>query len=145
MSLSAFIPYVRAQLQTLGYVEHFDEFDDQNIAATILDKTFMLTPGRLSSGSSRGVDFEWTYPLTIELFFRGYAQPSNAIDGAFLEVEKILDLVFEIEKRNSVIGLRDVYPTGLSFEPFSGDNDSIIKCKIDLTAKIHIYNSENCL
>lgn len=145
MSLASFIPYVRAQLEGLGYREHFDEFDDANIAATIMDKTFLLTPGSLSSGPSRGVDYEWTYPLMVEIFFRGYSAPSTAVDAAILEIEKFLDVILEIEKRNSVAGIRDIYPTGIDFEPFSGDNDSIIKCKIGLTAKIHIYNSENCL
>lgn len=145
MSLSLLIPYVRNKLQGLGYTEHTDEFDGDNIPATVMDKTFKLNPGSLSAQRASSKDYLWTYPLEIEIFFRGYNYPSAAVDGAFVEVEKIMDEVFDIADRYSQSGIRDIYPTGVSFEPFSSDNDSIVRVKIDMSAQINIYNSKDCL
>ena len=145
MSLAAFIPYLRTKMQAQGYVEHFDEFDGENIPATVLDRAFRITPDTLTTGPSRQTDFEWTFPVTVEIYFKGYNRPSDAIDGAFIEIEKLNDALFDISERQSQNGIRDIYPTSIAFERFSGDNDHIIRAKIGLTAVLNIYNSKDCL
>ena len=142
--LNKFIPYLRTQLDALGYTEHSDEFDQDNIAATVIDKTYMITPRGLTSSRSSHTSYEWTFPVNITLWFRGYRTPSDAVDGALESVESVLDNVLDIGSRYSQTGMSDIYPTAIDFEPIDKSNDCIIQASIGLTAVIQMFNDKNC-
>lgn len=142
--LNRFIPYLRSQLDGLGYVEHDDEFDQDNVAATVVDKTYMITPRGLTSSRSSHTSYEWTFPVVVTLWFSGYRKPSDAVDGALESVEKLLDNVLDIGSRYSQDGLSDIYPTTIDFEPIDSSNDCIIQASIGLTAVIQMFNDKNC-
>lgn len=145
MSLASLIPYVRSKMNTLGYSEHRDEFDLENIPSTVIDKTYSIQVESLSVGNKSHVDYEWSFPLSLYVFYKGYNNPSDAMDGAIGEAERIMTELFEIEDRFSVEGIRKIEANGLSFSPMSQDNDTIIRTKIELTGTINIYYSKNCL
>lgn len=142
--LTRFIPYVRTVLEDMGYTEHDDEFDQDNIAGTVIHKTFMITPGSLSSSVSSHTSFEWTFPVKVSLFFEGYRKPSDAIDGAIEGVELFLDQVLDVEKRFSIEGIQTLRPTSIDFNPIDGSNDTIIQASIGLTATIQMFNDLDC-
>lgn len=142
--LGKFIPYLRSVLEGMGYVEHFDEYDKENVANTIIDKSYSITPRGLTSQKSSHLSFEWTFPVTINLWFSGYRKPSDATDDALEKVEAFLDLALDVSTRYSVSGLTDLFPTSIDFEPISDSNDSIIKASIGVTAIINMFNDKNC-
>lgn len=142
--LNKFIPYVRSKLDLMGYMEHVDEYDDDNIAATIIDRSYKITPGSLSSSRSNHSDFEWTFPVTVDLWFRGFNKPSDALDYAIERVESFLDNTLDLGDRFNVAGLREIYSTSIDFKPLSESNDCIIQASIGLTAIIHVYHDANC-
>jgi hypothetical protein len=142
--LNRFIPYLRSQLDALGYFEHDDEFDKDNIANTVLDKTYMITPGSLTSSRSSHLSYTWTFPVTVNLWFSGYRKPSDAVDGAIESIELILDSVLDISNRYSQDGLTEIYPNNIDFEPIDKSNDCIIQASIGLTAVIQMFNDKNC-
>jgi hypothetical protein len=142
--LNRFIPYLRSQLNTLGYLEHDDEFDQDNVAKTIIDKSYMITPRGITSSRSSHTSYEWTFPVELILWFSGYRKPSEAVDGALENIEKILDEVLDISVRYSQEGLSDIYPTTIDFTPIDSSNDCIVQATVGLTAVIQMFNDKNC-
>jgi hypothetical protein len=142
--LNKFIPYLRQVLNDLGYHEHEDEFDQDNIASTVIDKTYMITPQGLRSSRSSHLTFEWTFPVVVTLFFSGYRKPSEAVDGSLEQIELFLDEVLDVSERYSVQGLADLYPTSIDFNPVDQSNDTIVQASIGLTAIINMFNDKNC-
>lgn len=145
MSLSLVLPYIRAKMSTLNYVEHFDAFDGENIPSTILDKSYRVTVETMSAGKSRALDYEWTMPVEIEVYFKGFTRPIVAIDEAIMEVEKIMDTMLDVSDRFSQSGIREMYPTQLSFERFTGDNDAVIRAKFRIEAIVNLLNDRICI
>jgi hypothetical protein len=142
--LNRFIPYLRGHLDALGYTEHTDEFDQDNVAKTVIDKTYMLTPGGLTSSRSSHTSYEWTFPVTLTLWFSGYRNPSDAVDGALESIENVLDNVLDIGSRYSQAGIMDIYPSSIDFEPIASSNDCTIQASVGLTATIQMFNEKNC-
>ncbi len=142
--LNKFIPYLRGVLNDLGYVEHEDEFDQDNIANSVIDKTYLVTPKGLTSSRSSHLTYEWTFPVVVSLFFSGHRRPSDAVDSAIESIELFLDEALDIEKRYSVEGLSDLYATSIDFAPVDESNDTIIQASIGLTGIIHMFNDKNC-
>lgn len=142
--LNKFIPYLRGKLNDLGFQEHDDEFDQDNVASTVLDKTYLITPGRLSSSRSSHSSYEWTFPAVVTLFISGYRKPSDAVDSALEIVENFLDECLDVSSRYSIVGLQDIHPTDVSFSPVDGSNDTVIQVSIGITAVLNMYNDKNC-
>lgn len=142
--LDKLIPYVRTKIESLGYKEHVDEYDQNNIASTVINKTFMMTPGTLTSSRSSHQSYEWTFPLEIVIWYKGYLKPSEAVEYAIENVEIVLDELLDVSSRYSVVGLSDIYPESIDFEPISESNDSIIKATIGIVGVLQMYNNKNC-
>lgn len=142
--LTRVIPYLRNVLQDMGYVEHDDEFDSENIANTVINKTFLITPSGITASVASHTSFEWTFSIVVNLFFEGYRKPSDAIDGALENVELFLDQVLDINKRYAIEGVQTLRPTNVDFEPVEESNDSIIKASIGLTATVQMFNDLDC-
>lgn len=142
--LTRFIPYLRTALDGLGFNEHEDEFDQDNIANTVIDKTYLITPNSITSSVSSHTSFEWTFPVVVTLFFSGYRKPSDAVDGALENIELFLDEVLDVSKRFSIEGLQTLRPTNIDFSPVDGSNDTIIQASIGLTATIQMFNDLDC-
>ena len=142
--LNRFIPYLREKLNALGYQEHDDEFDEDNIAATVIDKSYMIKTRGITSARSSHTTYEWTFPVEVLLWFKGFRKPSDAVDGALESVELVLDEVLDISSRYTVPGLMDVHPSTIDFEPIDAPNDCIIQASVGLTAVIQMLNDKNC-
>lgn len=142
--LSRFIPYLRGVLNDLGYQEHTDEFDEDNVASTVLDKTYMITPQGITSSRSSHTSYEWTFPVSVVLWFNGYRNPSDAVDGALDQIELFLDECLDIKKRNSIEGLADVYPNRVDFTPIDVSNDTVIQASISLVGVLNMFNDKDC-
>lgn len=142
--LTKVIPYFRTKLESLGYAEHLDEYDEDNIANTIIDKTYSVRPGTLSSSRSNSLDFEWTFPIDVTLWFNGYGRPSDAVDGSLESIENFLDVILDQANRFDIAGLREIYPTNIDLSPLSVSNDTIIKAKVGFVVVLHVVHNIDC-
>lgn len=142
--LNKFIPYLREQLNLLNYTEHDGEFDQDNIASTVLDRTYMITPQGLTSTRSSHTSYEWTFPANVTIWLKGFRNPSEAVDAALESAEAVLDNVLDISQRYSQSGMSDIYPTSIDFEPIDSSNNCVIQVSIGLTATIQMFNDKNC-
>lgn len=141
--LSSVLPYLRDTLDSLGYMEHVDEFDDTNISSTILDKTYVLRVGNLSTTGRDHISYSWLFPVTVEIFFKVYKNISSEIDGVLNSCEDFLDECLDISTLDSLpfTGLR---PDGIELSTISSSNDTVIKATINLVATVNMYNDKNC-
>lgn len=144
MSFSLAIPYIKEKMALLGYVEHDDEFDLENIPSTKIDKTYSLQVESISASPASHIDFEWSMPMYLFVFLNGYSKPSEAMIDALDKASTITDEIFEVTDRYYASGIRSFKPLSLDFKKYAEDADHIIMIKIGIEATINIFNSKNC-
>lgn len=144
MSLASVLPYVQEKLEVLGYLEHDDEFDLENIPSTKIDKAYSIQLGEFSASSASQLDYEWSVPMNLYVFLNGYARPNDAMLDAINKATAIMDELFEIDERYSQTGIRNIKPQSLDFKKYADDADHIIVIKVGIEATVNVFNSKNC-
>lgn len=129
MSLQAIRPYVTARLEGLGYAEHIDPFNDENIPSSLLDNGFhqliLSITGADKTNSSQGLDVS----VQVKVFFKGFRNPEEALTQG---IEKSEEIISEVTMFKNFQGLAKpitgVFLDSLNFEPYDeGSNDNIIQ------------------
>lgn len=140
MSLQAIRPYLSARMAALGYVEHTDPFNDENIPASLLDngfhQQFLQIIGIDKNNASQGID------VTVELkaFFKGFRNPDEALTQSIIQAEEIIaDLTAFKNYANNADPILSVLLDSLSFEPYSIDsNDNIVQVTFNFRFVVYI-------
>lgn len=140
MSLQAVRPYISAKMTGLGYVEHTDPFNDENIPASLLDNGFHqrftsilgIDKNQASQGIEAGVE--------LKAFFKGFRSPEDALTQSIIQAEDIISELSAFKNyANNVDPIMSVLLDSLSFEPYSdGSNDNIIQVTINLRFVVFI-------
>jgi hypothetical protein len=144
MSLGSVFPYIQNKMESIGYTEHSDEFDLDNVASTILDKSFSIQLGEFSASVASQLDYEWSIPISLYVYLNGYQRPSDAMTDAINKASVAMDEIIDVGDRYTQTGIRNIKPTSLDFKKYAQDADHIIVIKIGLEATVHIYNNKNC-
>src|SRR5574343_1265873 len=133
MSLTLVKPYFIARCEAKGLTEHHDGFNEENIAASNLDRAFHILLGTFSGRKLNQTDQEIDCPVTVSFFIKGFRDPASAIDEA-VQLEE--DLLKEILKNSNRLGqcLKNVVFNSSSREALSGDNDNAVKVIMNFTA-----------
>ena len=129
MSFTLVRSYFRARCKAVGMTEHVDAFNNNNIASTVIDKSFHLGP---PSGRNRKLnqeDHEFDIGLELSVYFKGYRNPSEGLDRA---IEMTETLVKEIEKPSNRLGtcLKNVVIQSINWEALDDSNDNAIRARI---------------
>ncbi len=126
--MQAIRPYVSKQMESVGYVEHIDPFNDENIPANLLDDAFhqMFLPinGTEKTNSSQGL----SVPVQVKKFTKGYRTPEEALTQSIIEAEEIIAamVTFGNYSQNTP-KITSVLLDSLNFEPYSEEsNDNVI-------------------
>lgn len=129
MSLQAVRPYLSQRLSLLGYSEHVDPFNDENIPSTLLDNGFhQLMLGILGAdktNASQGLDV----PVQVKVFFKGFRKPEEALTQSIIKAEEIIKSVTAYKNYASYDPpITAVFLDSLSFDPYDlGSNDNVIQ------------------
>lgn len=140
MSLQAVRPYVSARMAGLGYAEHLDPFNDENIPSSLLDNGFhqIMLPisGADKTNSSQGLDV----PVQVKAFFKGFRNPEEALTQSIIKAEEIIsDLTFIKNYSSLTPPITGVFLDSLSFEPYDeGSNDNIIQAVFVFRFSVYI-------
>jgi len=128
MALTDVRTYFRGKLDALGYSEWSDGFNSENIPQSLLDKSYHLEIGTITSATSSHLTYTFSYPLTVKIFLKGYVDPSGAIDDAILQSESILASILDTASRVG-LDIKDVIPGTVDVLQFdaSNDNDLILQ------------------
>lgn len=102
MSLDLIRPYFRAQVSSLGFEEWPDGYGDDNIPATILDRSFHQ---RLVSVSGTGVNqetIEYLATHSVKVLFKGFNDPASAIDQGIMDAQSIIVKCMDLDRKSVV-------------------------------------------
>lgn len=140
MSLDLIRPYFRAQVSSLGFEEWPDGYGDDNIPATILDRSFHQ---RVISVDGRAVNQETIEYMTthsVKVFFKGFNDPSSAIDQGILDAQSIIVKCMKLSDYTTA-GLKGIFFDSMTVDPYDETaNDNIIVATIIFNIRVF-----NCL
>lgn len=128
MSLQAVRPYLTDRLSALGYTEHVDPFNDENIPSTLLDNGFhqmiLSIDGADRAQNAQGLDVS----VQVKLFFKGFRDPAEALTQSIINAEGIITGVTLFGNySNYSPPITSVLLDSISFEPYSIDsNDNVV-------------------
>ena len=123
--LSLVRTYFRDRLEFLGFEEWRDGFNFENIPSTLLDKSFHIESGDVAPTASNHQVHEFSSPIIIRVFLKGFLDPVEAIDSAFDSADDIMAEVLLPANRLGV-NIKDVVPTNISVKPLSDQNDNSV-------------------
>jgi hypothetical protein len=145
MSFSSIKPYIRERLAAVSsdLREWEDGFNIQNIPETILDNSWHITFNQASQVSLNQDCLRYTYPITLNIFLKGYRSPADAIDNANLLGESILREVLKHANRLNIAAsttgkIINVLSTSFSLNPIDASNDNIVRLQIGFDCDIFI-------
>lgn len=135
MSMTEVRTYFRARLNALNYREHPDGFNFENIPQTILDRSYHLEIGLITGSTANQETHNFSYPLTIRIFLKGFRDPAAKIDDAIGQAEVILADVLKPSNRLGVT-IKDVVPDTVQVIPLDGTNDNDMILQMDFTTNL---------
>lgn len=134
MSLSNIKPYFRSRLDGLGFTEWLDGFSTDNIPQTILNQAYHILVESTDGGPINHTHQDTNSRVRVRLFYRGYANPSVALDEALVGVETIVKDVCKVANRTSM--LLNVIFESADYQPLNEDNDNSVLVEMVFTARV---------
>lgn len=136
MSLSAIRPLIRARMNSLGFKEHTDAFDDLNRPQKKLDKLYRLNTSTVTSGPSSQTTHEFDMDVEIVITLRGTGDKNVAlVDRAYSVADTVNADILSIAVRNGEV-VKDIVPTSISIDPYSVSDDNDLILTMGFTASI---------
>jgi len=136
MSITNVKGYFRTHCKALGYKEHDDAFNWENIGEAGANKVFhlefgdtrgekMQMPGALESGTQ----------LTVRLFFKPGRNVTSGVDSAILESESLIKRCLKAANRLGTT-LKNVTFDSMTIGRLDPSNDNQIISTINFTASV---------
>jgi hypothetical protein len=140
MSLQAIRPYVSAKMSALGYSEHTDPFNDENIPSSLLDngfhQRFTSILGVEKNQASQGIEAG----IELKVFFKVFRTPEDALTQSIINAENIIEELSAFKNYvNNADPIMSVLLDSLSFDPYSNEsNDNIVQVTINFRIVVFI-------
>lgn len=135
MGLASVRSLFRERLEGLGFTEHRDAFNFANIGATVIDKSFHLETGVVTSGPANQLAHFYDYGITVRIFKRGFNNPAEALD----EIDALADTVYaDLLAPGIRLGteIKDIVPNSYQPLPYDSSNDNTIILEMSFTASV---------
>ena len=132
MSFATVRPFLRNQFESLGFREWNDGFNFANIPSNLLDKSFHIESGPRSGGPANQIDHDFSYPVVIRVFKKGFRYPGDALDDADATIDTVYGAV--LNPVNSLgTDIKDIVPDTVSTIQLGPTNDNAIIIEFNLT------------
>lgn len=132
MSITSARSYFRARCNTLGFKEWKDGFNLDNIPSTILNRSYHITQGIISGVSLNQNDQVMDFPITVELFTKGYKDVASAIDSSIeLTEDLIIECVKPANRLTQTTGIKNIIFESATFDQLDNTNDNSIIAKLN--------------
>lgn len=135
MSLSDVRPFFRTRFEGLGFTEHQDAFSVNNIGEAVLDDSFHIESGVVSS-VNEPLTHIFTYPILVRIFKKGFADPIDALDAIDQTRADILDDILDPANRLQTTGINNVEFIDSSTLPLDDSNDNAIVLELNFNATV---------
>ncbi len=126
MTLGGVRGVFRTRLNNLSYREWTDGFNTANIPATILDRSYHLEVGTIQIGVQGGIQYEFSYPVTLRVLSKGFKDPGLAIDAALDNASAILADLMSPSVKLQTYGLKLLRPRTIDTQPLQVSNDNAV-------------------
>lgn len=133
MSLVNVLPFFRTRMDGLGYSEHEDAFNAENIPATILNNSYHLEVGPVVGGAIPHRTQEAEMPIVLRAFYKGYRSMNDARDDAITESETILCDILASSVRLGVT-VKNIIFDSYQLLPLNESNDNSIILEMSFRA-----------
>lgn len=140
MSFAAVLDYARARMDSLGFQEHDNAFDAENIPRTRYDTTYHL---ELLTATNIGADpyncVEIGVPFIVHVYqryFRTTNDGDSSRENSLAVADTIVDDFILAANRLTTTGILTVEFNSFDIEPLSDDNDNSAILNIQFSAKI---------
>jgi hypothetical protein len=131
MSIKFVRPYLRARLNALGFKEHTEAFNTENIASTVLNKSYHIGQGEIFNKRMQMDHSEVESSIALKFYIKGFRDTASAIDTSISLTEDILQSI--ISPSNRLLGnVKDVIFNSAAYEPLTVSNDNTVMATIDL-------------
>lgn len=138
MSLTAVIPYFRAQALEQGWHEWKDAFNTENIPGTLIDRSFHIQMGRANEKRLNQYDLEMIVPLQVKYYKKGFKDPASARDAAISSAETFAKACLKASNRLTGAGIKNVSLIGFEPSQYANTNDNIVVVQMEFTALVII-------
>jgi len=134
MSIASVRPYARARLNALGYKEHNDGFDAENIGKTELERAYILEVLDPTNTEVHNDNMHIDTPLVVKLFKAPTRKPKELIDTAIQDkIDAVIAAFMAAENRLTQTGFKNVTFNSASIEPLNDSNDNGVMIKLTFT------------
>ncbi len=132
MSVTLVVPLFRTRMDGLGYREHTDGFNIENIPSTIIDKSYHIEvitgTGGVINQHVQGVDM----PITLRVFREGFRDPAAMRDEMLGDMQSIIcDILTPAVRLTS--GIKNIVFDSFSLLPLDDSNDNSIILEMNFT------------
>lgn len=133
MSITAVKPYFTARAKAVGLKEHVDAFNDENVAASVLNEAFHIQLGNFTGIKHNQTGQEIDCPVTVKFWVKGYRLPGEAVDRAVLKSDELIKECLKNSNRLGTI-VKNVSFSGMALEPMALSNDNGVKVTLNFNA-----------
>ena len=137
MIFDAVRPFFRTRLKALGFKEHFDAFDLDNIPSTLLDESFFMSSAGVQGSESNHQVHSFSYPMNIVVFKKGFGKPVEARDNAETIAETILSDLIKPSTRLGIV-LKDIVPVRYEISSVSESDDKDFVIEFEFLVKLKV-------
>lgn len=136
MELSDVRNYFRIIMDGLGFKEHRDYFNINNIPENIIDQAYHLETGTISSGSANQLVHRYEFPIIVRIFRRGFNDTVESHEEVLTSIDLINASILQVTNRTAGV-LFDVVPGPITIIPISDSNDNLQIAECSYTAVIN--------
>ena len=137
MSVTLVRSYFRTHMNALGWKEHRDGFNYENIPANIFDGVYHIESGDVrSDGVSQG-DIELATSISVRLFLKGHRDPAGGIDRGISDGEKIIARMMSAANRLGA-GIKNVLFQSMNVRAWHSSNDNALVVTLDFEVKTNL-------
>ncbi len=135
--MTAVRPYFRAVMNSRGFKEHKDAFNDENIGNNGIDKAYHIKALDFRGQKLNQDIQEVLCPVTLTAFIKGTQDMSAALDRAILEGESIVKDACSSQRRLTG-AIKNCTYEEMTLEAASKDNDNLVKMEIRFNVLVMI-------
>lgn len=127
----------RERLEGLGFEEHIEPFQPNQIGETIVDNSFHLETGSILGSVANQIVHPFDFPITVRIYRRGFVDLLEAYDELHVTADEVLtDLLLPSVRIGDPV--KDIISESIDIVPIDDSNDNIMVLELVFTAKLEL-------
>lgn len=117
--------------------EHNEALTSENIADTIIEDSYFILIGNLSSDRVDST-IDGSFDVTVELYKNGYNKPIDNYDIGYCKAIDLQALAMKQDRISQLTSLKSVVSNGINTETIN-TNDNLFKYSIQFTVTVSYF------